>query len=89
MPTVKAALQKFDKEKGWYFMPIPTKISAQYADLADRGLIPITASVGDISWPTSLLPMGDGSHFIAIPQKVRLRYDIKLGNIVKASFVPR
>jgi len=59
------------------------------AHLADRGLIAITAHIGNSSWPTSLLPMGDGTHFIALPAKVRTKEKLSLGAAVEISFAMR
>ncbi|MFN0116865.1 MAG: DUF1905 domain-containing protein [Elusimicrobiota bacterium] len=57
--------------------------------IADRGLIPIFITLGKSIWKSSLLPMGDGTHFIALPAKVRKAEDIKIGKRVKLSFVLR
>jgi hypothetical protein len=54
--------------------------------LADRGLIAIAATVGRTSWLTSLLPMGDGTHFIALPAKVRSKEKLLLGDMLDVSF---
>jgi hypothetical protein len=63
--------------------------SEPYDILADRGLIAITATVGKISWPTSLLPYGDKTHFIALPAKVRKANDIKLDDEISVEFEMR
>jgi len=77
----------FDKENmPWWFVRVPKKISSPYEILADRGLIAITASVGKNSWATSLLPYGDNTHFIALPQKVRKANNIKLNDTISVAF---
>jgi len=77
----------FDKEKmPWWYVRAPKKLSSQYEILADRGVIAITASVGKISWKTSLLPYGDNTHFIALPKKVRKANDIQLGSKIAVEF---
>ena len=77
----------FDKENmPWWFVRVPKKISGPYEILADRGVIAITASVGKNSWATSLLPYGDNTHFIALPQKVRKANNIKLNDTISVAF---
>ena len=77
----------FDKENmPWWFVRVPKKISSPYEILADRGLIAITASVGKNSWATSLLPYGDNTHFIALPQKVIKANNIKLNDTISVAF---
>jgi len=82
-------VELFEKEKGWYYVNVPTDLSRPYEHLADRGLIPITASIGAASWQTSLLPMGDGTHFIPLPAKVRTKERLLLGSEITVSFVVR
>ena len=79
----------FEKEKGWHYVAVPTELSLPLGHLSDRGLIAVTATVGGSSWPTSLLPMGDGTHFIALPAKVRSKEKITLGDEVKVSYEVR
>jgi len=84
-----AKVDFFDREMGWHYVAVPTDLSEPLLHLADRGLIAVTAYVGRSSWPTSLLPMGDGTHFIALPAKVRAREEISLGAQIEVSFETR
>ena len=76
----------FKRDKGWYYVPVPTELSKPLEHLADRGLIAVTAKIGNTHWQTSLLPMGDGTHFIALPAKVRNKEKLALGDDVEVSF---
>jgi hypothetical protein len=87
--TVSDRVRLFDRPGGWHFVPVPQEYSEELADLSDRGLIPIRATVGETSWNTSLLPMGDGSHFVALSKPVRKAEDLELGDRVKLTFTPR
>ena len=87
--TFSAKVALFKREKGWYYVPVPTNISKPLEHLADRGLIAITAKTGNSSWPTSLLPKGDGTHFIALPEKVRKKEKIALDMAIEISFEVR
>ena len=84
--TFIANVKVFERVMGWHYVSVPTALSAPFEHLADRGLIAVTAMAGNSSWPTSLLPMGDGTHFIALPAKVRKREKLSLGMAVQISF---
>lgn len=83
-------VELFDRPGGWYYVAVPSELCEPYYDLQDRGLIAITACAAldgkEISWPTSLLPMGDGSHFIALPAKVRNRLKVAVGDDIEITF---
>ena len=81
-----ATVRIFERDKGWYYVAVPTHLSKPIEHLADRGLIAVTAKIGNSSWPTSLLPMGDGTHFIALPMKVRSKEKIALDDTINISF---
>jgi hypothetical protein len=85
--SFEAKVEIFQCEKGWYYLPVPLELSKPLEPLADRGLVAVTAQVGTQAWPTSLLPMGDGTHFIALPSKVRAKQKIGLGDVMSVAFV--
>jgi len=87
-----ATMEHFDPEtqEGWYQVPVPEELCAPLEHLANSfGFIAVTATVGNSSWPTSLLPRGDGTHFIALPAKVRKKEDLLLGDEIEVSFETR
>ena len=84
--TFKGKVDLFERNMGWHFVSVPSELSKPLEHLADRGLIAITASVGKSSWETSLLPMGDGTHFIALPAKVRTKEKLSRGDDIEVSF---
>ncbi|HYO19767.1 MAG TPA: DUF1905 domain-containing protein [Dermatophilaceae bacterium] len=47
------------------------------------------ATVGDTTWDTSLLPMGDGTTFIALNARVRKKNALATGDSVTVAFTPR
>ena len=87
--TFIAKIKLFRREKGWHYVSVPSELSKPLEHLADRGLIAVTARAGNSIWPTSLLPMGDGTHFIALPAKVRKKEKLSPGTSVKVSFEKR
>ncbi len=87
--TFATNVEVFPVDKGWHLMRVPSPLSKPLESLADRGLIAVHATVGGSSWKTSLLPYGDGSHFIPLPAKVRKKEGVVLGDKIKVSFVLR
>ncbi len=83
--TIRGTVEIFPQQGGWVFIRVPKKYS-EMAKEVKWGLVPITAQIGKTSWDTSLLPMGDGTHFIALNAKVRKKEDIAVGDRVRVSF---
>ena len=71
----------------WLYVSVSMELSAPPKIFATNfGPIAITAKVGGSSRPTSLMPMGDGTHFIALPAKVRKKEKLSLGAETQISF---
>lgn len=87
--TFTAEVEVFERDMGWHYVSVPTSLSKPLEHLADRGLIAITAKVGNTSWPTSLLPMGDGTHFIPLSAKIRKKEELSLGMLIELTFEER
>ena len=88
--TFTAKIERFPMDGGWHMVPVPMELCEPLKYLAIHfGFISITAKVGNTSWPTSLLPKGDGTHFIALPAKVRAKEKLALGEAVEISFTIR
>ena len=84
-----AKVQLFPQDNGWHYVAVPSHISHPLRIFADRGLIAVHATVGDYTWNTSLLPKGDGSHFVALSAKMRNKEGIRLEDSVTMKFVLR
>ena len=88
--SFEASVQLFDRPGGWHYAAVPERHCKPYYSLQDRGLIAVTATARSgsehFTWQTPLLPMGDGSHFLALPAKVRNRLKINAGDLVKIEF---
>ncbi|MFC7450771.1 DUF1905 domain-containing protein [Rhodococcus daqingensis] len=67
---------------GWHYVPVPTEVRDAIGGHTTRGLIPVRAAIGTTAWDTSLQPMGDGSHFIALKAAVRRAEGITVGDRV-------
>lgn len=86
---VSGEVHLFPQEAGWHYVPIPPWITDELSGLADRGVIAVRATVGSSSWDTSLLPKGDGTHFIALNAKVRKATGLAVGDTARVTFTPR
>jgi len=85
--TFSAKIERFEMPGGWHYVPVPLELSKPLEFLATNfGYVAITAVVGNSSWPTSLLPKGDGTHFIALPAKVRSKEKLSFGTEIEISF---
>ena len=86
---IDGTVEVFDGPGGWHYVRVPPDLSDELADLSDRGMIPIEATVGATGWQTSLLPTGDGSHFVALKSSVREAEGLGVGDDVTVRFAPR
>ena len=83
---VNKKVEIFPQKGGWHFIRVPKSITKKLNHKADRGVIAIQAAVGNTSWNTSLLPKGDGTHFIALNATVRKKENINLGDKIEVVF---
>lgn len=80
--TSKNPVKKFPGKGGWTYV----SIDQTYDDLGIKkprwGLVPARITVGNTSWEKSLLPMGDGTLFVALNKKVQKTEKIAVGDII-------
>ena len=70
----------------FHFVPVPEAECRQLADLAPVvsygwGVIPVSASIGDTRWGTSLFPK-DGGYLVPVKNAVRQSEDLDVGDVV-------
>ena len=86
---IEGRVEIFPQEGGWTYVRVAREHSEVTREQADRGVVAVTATIGQTTWDTSLMPMGDGTHFIALNKKVRNAEGIRVGDRVTGSFVLR
>lgn len=86
MISFTGQVKRFTGKAAWYYLPVPDKLLPTKIPTGPWGFSKITARVGNTTWKTSLLPLGDGSKFIALKAQVRKKENIDLGTKVKISF---
>ena len=86
---VSGEVKIFPVVNPWVYVSVPKEYTEVTRSLANRGLVPITVKLGKSVWNTSLMPMGDGTHFIPFKAKVRKAEKISVGDHVELSFTLR
>ena len=75
-------VKRFPQPGGWVYVPI----NQTYAELGIKkpkwGLVPATITIGGTTWQKSLLPLGDGTLFVALSEKIRNAEKIVVGDTV-------
>jgi len=86
--TTTGVVAQFPQTGGWVYLPITqTYKDLGYEDGKPKwGLVPATITIGNTTWHKSLLPLGDGSLFIALNATVRKAEGITVGDTVTATF---
>jgi hypothetical protein len=88
-----AALWKWSGGAAWHFVSLPKDLSDDIAHIykdtrSGFGSIRVSASIGDITWATSIFPDSkSGCFLLPIKKSVRLRAGIIEGDAVSVSIV--
>jgi hypothetical protein len=64
----------------WTYAPVPPEVELL---LGERGLIKVKGTVNGVPVQSSLMPQGDGSHYIVINKSIREKAGVKAGDPVK------
>ncbi len=88
MITVVAPLWLWSGEGGsWHFITIPEKLCDEIRaqSLAGRGgfgSVRVEATIGDVTWRTSVFPQKSGGYILPVKREVRCRAGIASGDEV-------
>jgi hypothetical protein len=63
----------------WTYAPVPAEIEKQ---IGERGLVKVKGTVNGIPIRSSLMPQGDGSHYIVVNKSIRDKAGVKAGDQV-------
>ena len=71
----------------WYFITVPEDQSDEirvHAFEGPRGFgsVKVEASIGDVTWRTSVFPLNSGGYLLPVKKEIRCRTDIAAGNEV-------
>jgi len=84
--TCRSVVQQFPQKGGWVYIPVKQRYQELGVKKPKWGLVPATITVGNTTWKRSLLPLGDGTLFIALNEKVRKAENIKVGDTISVTF---
>ena len=90
--TFTEKIGRFECDNGWHYVVVPEElvVPLRLQDYANQfGYIAITAKTGTSCWDSSIMPLGGGVSFIALPAKVRKKEKLGLGDEVEISFETR
>ena len=89
MITIVAPLWLWSGEGGsWHFIMIPEEQSAEiraaaFASPRGFGSVRVAASIGDVTWRTSVFPQKAGGYLLPVKAEVRRRADVAAGDEVE------
>ena len=80
MPKIQFNVKLEATEQGGVFYRLPLKESAKFGV---RGRVPVVGSINGYVFRSSIFPMGDGTHFMAVNKSVRDGAGVAVGESVK------
>lgn len=89
--VVTAKLWRYPGKAAWYFLTLPSKEAQEIKDrysIVKKGFgsLPITATIGETSWATSIFPDRKiGSYLLPVKAEVRQRENINQDDRVTVS----
>jgi hypothetical protein len=75
----EARLVRPDAPGSWTFVNVPTAVSRA---LGTRGRVPVTGTVNEVPLTGSLMPNGEGGHFLVVNKTLREKAGVDAGDRV-------
>jgi hypothetical protein len=69
----------------WVHMPIPFSVEATFGA---KGRVPVRGTINGVAYRSSILPRGDGTHYMAVNQTIRAAAGAGIGDTVKVVMEP-
>lgn len=87
--TFTATVEKVANVGGWHYVLIPNDALRELREIAGKnGNIPVLATIGNSTWPTTIMSMGDQRWFVAVKAAVRSAEGVDKGSQATVSLVP-
>lgn len=90
--TFVTKLWKYSGEGAWYFVSLPKEYSDEIQDFTHGwknkgfGTVKVIASVGAVSWSTSVFPdKKRGTYLMPIKKEIRSKLNVEEGDEIKLS----
>jgi len=83
-------LWQHDSAGGWHFVTLPLELAEEIRERAPDGRgfgsRRVTASIGGVTWSTSVFPdSGSGSFLLPVKQQVRAASGVEAGDVVSVT----
>jgi hypothetical protein len=87
--TFSATIEKVPGEGGWHIIRLPDDMLLKLRAAAGKnGNVPILATLGKTTWPTTIMSMGDQRWFFAVSAPVRKAEGLSEGDNVTVLMTP-
>jgi hypothetical protein len=83
MYQFETQLKKGVNKQGWAYVDIPAVVSGK---LKKKGRIPVSGSVDNETFRTSILPKGDGTHYLFVSQPLQKKIRKTTGDFICVKF---
>jgi Bacteriocin-protection, YdeI or OmpD-Associated/Domain of unknown function (DUF1905) len=80
MPRIQFSVQLKAGEQGGVYFILPKRESAKFGV---RGRVPVTGTINDYPFRSSIFPVGDGTHYMAVNRAVREGANVAAGDRVR------
>ena len=82
-------VEKTAGKGGWHYVRIPDDVRGTLREESGKnGNVPVIATVGKTSWPSTTMSMGQQRWFVAVKAEVRKREAIAEGDAVSVRIEP-
>jgi hypothetical protein len=79
MPEFQARLEARGPGGSWIFITVPFDAAAEFGG---RGRVPVAGTINGFAFRSSLLPVGDGTHRLAVSKPMRAGARADAGDVV-------
>jgi hypothetical protein len=87
--TFSATIEKVPGEGGWHIIRLPDDMLLKLRAAAGKnGNVPILATLGKTTWPTTIMSMGEQRWFFAVSAPVRKAEGLSEGDNVTVLMTP-
>ncbi len=87
--SFKTTLKRVPEKGGWHYLMPPDKVVVTLREQAGKkGNIPVLATIGTSTWPSTIMSMGNQQWFAAVKADVRKNEQLSEGDTVTVKITP-
>jgi hypothetical protein len=92
--TIRANVWRYPGFAGWHFVSIPKKQSAEInknfsSKKRGWGSLPVTVTLGESTWKTSIFPSKEGAYLLALKADIRKKEHVRERDAITLKFILR